>query len=243
MNEDENLYDKLTEMFGSFPENISILEETINIDTQLEYFENSRLIKEDFNEEDAMSGADLLFDPALSSLEIKSILSRIACVEKVEAYRLIERYMRNPRPEVREWGILAMQESRMLIESELLDENHIFISTGLGGKGNKLRYFVALLSRYEKDFTATQKRIIKSEFEHLLKKSGGEIEKIRFSGNLASLLTIIPISINIKQALDSAIAECNQFGDFLQEDFIVTNVKTLEFDEIRSFLNKDTDIT
>jgi hypothetical protein len=33
-----------------------------------------------------------------------------------------------------------------------------------------------------------------------------------------------------------AIKECNKYGDFLNEEFIVTNVKTLSFTEIKHFL-------
>ena len=36
--------------------------------------------------------------------------------------------------------------------------------------------------------------------------------------------------------LDEAINECNLYGDFLNDDFVVTNVKKLSFQEIKEFL-------
>ena len=239
MEESENLYDKIREIFGGFPDNLNILEETIDIDLQMEYFENSRLIKLDIDQEKTMENAGSLFDEGLSIDEIKGMLSKLASVERVEAYRIIEKYMQNPQPSLREWGILALQESRMLIESKLLDENHVFISTGLGGKGNKLRYFVVLLARDNITLNPTQRKVIKNEFRYTLNKYGGEIEEFNFSGYLATLMTVIPMDVTIKQLFDEAINECNQFGDFLVKNFIITNVKALDFDEIRNFLKKN----
>jgi hypothetical protein len=45
--ENENIYDKLMELFGKVPENFSILEEQIDIKTQMSYFEESKRIKEE----------------------------------------------------------------------------------------------------------------------------------------------------------------------------------------------------
>ena len=44
--EHENIYDKIMELFGKIPENFSILEEQIDIKTQMGYFEQSKNIKE-----------------------------------------------------------------------------------------------------------------------------------------------------------------------------------------------------
>ncbi len=48
--------------------------------------------------------------------------------------------------------MLAFQENKMLLESSLLDENQILISTGLGGKGMKLRYFTVMQTFDRKGF-------------------------------------------------------------------------------------------
>lgn len=238
MEEHENLYDKIKEIIGKPPESLNILEETIDLDTQLEYFENARQIKSCLDQEEVMREAESLFNHDLSPEETKILLSRLASVDMVEAFRIIERYMKNPDPLARDWGILALQESKMLIESKLLDENQVFISTGLGGKGNKLRYFVVLLANRNIPFNTTQKKIVKIEFEHILSKYGGEIEEYCFREYIATLMTIIPMDVTIKSVLNEAIDDCNQYGNFLVENFIITNVKELSFDEIIDFLQK-----
>jgi len=124
----------------------------------------------------------------------------------------------------------------MLLESLLLDENHVFISTGLGGKGEKLRYFIVLFGKENSDFTELQKKIIRNEFHIHLKKYNSELEELNFSGSLANMLAMIPMKVIIKQIFTEAIKECNQYGDFLVSNFIITNVKELSFDEIREYV-------
>ena len=126
----------------------------------------------------------------------------------------------------------------MLLESKILNENKVFISTGLGGKGDKLRYFVVLIGRNISEFSEIHKKIIQNEFEMTLRKYNAEIEEIEYSQAFATLLTIVPLNVTIKQVFKEAIDESNLYGNFLIPNFIITNVKTLSFDEIRDFLEK-----
>ena len=239
MEENENIYQKIRELFGISPDKLNVLQEIINIDLQIEYFETSENVKKNMNEEHVMHEAERIFDDNLGVGDKKILLSQIASIDKVRAYRIIEKYMQDPDPLLREWGTLALQESKMLLETKLLDENQIFISTGLGGKGNKLRYFVVIMGKSGNLLNATQKKIISNEFETTLKKYQAEIEEIKFSDHIATLMTVIPMDVTIKHLFDEAIMECNQFGDFLIPNFIITNVKALQFDEIKDFLKKN----
>lgn len=242
MEEEDNIYDKIQEIFGQFPDNLNILEESINIDLQMEYFEYSKKIKKDLVPGNVLDSKDQLFDNSLATSARKKLLVQLASLEEVEAYRAIEKYLQNPDKELKDWGILAFQESRMLLQSKFLDENQVFISTGLGGKGSSLRYFVVLLSREDTIFTDLQKKIIGNEFEYTLKKYKGEIETIGFEENFATLLTIVPIKASIRDIFKEAITESNQYGNFLKSNFIVTNVKKLDIDEIKDFIQKQKDI-
>lgn len=242
MEEYENIYEKIRELFGISPDKLNVLQEIVDVDLQIEYFEVARKVKKNINQEKEMNNAQKLFDAGLDQNQKKMLLSKIASIDKVEAYRLIEKYMKNPDPALRDWGILALQESRMLIESKLLDENQIFISTGLGGKGNKLRYFVVIMGKSNKTLNNTQKKIIANEFETTLKKYKAEIEEIKFAAHIATLMVVVPMDVTIKHLFEEAIMECNEYGNFLIPNFIITNVKTLQFDEIMEFLNKNKEL-
>jgi len=238
MEDFENIYDKIKELFGDYPNRLTILEEQIDISLQMEYFEISREVKKNLDKEAIMNNSEKLFDPDYPLASKKELLPMLASIEKVEAYRIIERFLKDPPPELRNWAVLALQESKMLIESRLLDENKVFISTGLGGKGNKLRYFVVIIGKNITEFSELQKKIIKNELEMTLKKYNSRIEEMNFLCSFATLLTIVPMNVTIKQVFREAINECNQFGNFLAENFIITNVKVLNYNEIREFIKK-----
>ena len=112
----------------------------------------------------------------------------------------------------------------------------MFISTGLGGKGSLLRYFIVLLSKKRNALNEIQKKIIHGEFEFLLNKNDSELESITFYDKFVTMVVLIPLHITIKEFFREGINECNQFGNFLRANFLVTNVKQLSADEINEFL-------
>ena len=237
MESNENIYDKIKELLGSLPSKLNVLEEKIDIELQMEYFEQSRRERNKLTHNSCLDSSSRLFSDEVSNTEKKCILAGIASLPEIEAYRTIERFLTGNPGELRNWGILALQECRMLLGSLLLDENHVFISTGLGGKGHKLRYFIVLFGKEKKDFKEFQRKIIQNEFEICLKKYHSEMEELKFSGSIASMLVMIPMKVNIKNLFTEAIKDCNQFGDFLISNFIITNVKELSFDEIRTYVD------
>ena len=188
--ENENIYDKIRELLGNSPGNFNILEEKIDIDLQMQYFEISKNVKENLDQETVLKNKEDIFDPTLPEKTRMTRFAELASIENVEAYRTIEKYISSSQNVLKEWAILALQESRMLLESRLLDENRVFISTGLGGKGTKLRYFVVLLLKEGKEFSDLNKKIVHNEVEMILQKHKGEIEKISFAANYATLLVM-----------------------------------------------------
>lgn len=241
MEDHENIYDKIREILGASPGTLNIMENEIDVGLQMEYFEFSRKIASEREDSWAMDQIGFLNDPETSPELKKQLLARLASVEKIEAFRTIENYCEKAEPDLRDWSLLALQESRMHLESELLGENQVFISTGLGGKDNKLRYFVVLISRMRKELTEFQRSIIEKEFSYSVEQNGGEIEEFDASGYLATFQVLVPLHCTVKNVFGAGIEECNQYGDFLRDNCIVTNVKKLTFNEIEDFIERKTD--
>lgn len=238
MDDNENLLDKIREMFGGIPGQFNVMEEQIDIDLQMNYFDLSRNVKEKLEEETVIDDALRLFDPETEEGEKKSLLCRLASLDKPEAFRIIEKYLAIPDHDLHYWALMALQESKMLLESKFLDENQVFISTGLGGRGDKLRYFVVLIGNRFSDFSIHQKKLIKAELETCLRHNRSELEKLEFTGHIARLMVVIPLNVTIKDVFDEVINECNIYGDFLMKNFIITNVKELSYEEVIDFLSK-----
>jgi len=241
MEEHENLYEKIQEILGGSPGTLKILEQQIDMDLQVEYYECSKKLKNELDESWAYDHMQYLTEAGYSIDVKKEILARLASIENVACYRAIESFSDKAEEPLRDWALLALNESRMQLESKIMEENQVFISTGLGGVGQKLRYFVVLMSRTEEDLTPTHQMVIRNEFEDVLKKYDARMEEVSFSGFLATILLLLPMNFSLKMVFQEAINECNQYGDFLKSDFIVTNVKTLSFEEIKKFLENKSD--
>jgi hypothetical protein len=240
MEEQENIYKRIQEAISSLPENFSILEEQIDVELQMEYFNYSRDMKSGFSEELIFQHHNDLFNTDVPIEEKKNLLVLLASQDKVEAFRTIEKYARNPDPELRSWSILALQESRMVIQSSLMDEQQVYISTGLGGKDQKLRYFAVFIGSEEvKKYTPVQQRLIQTELEYVLHNYKGNLEEISFQDELAIAIMLLPVKTDIQSVFNSVINECNQYGDFVRNDIIITNVKRMTVDEIKQFINRN----
>lgn len=237
--EENNIYKKIQDAISSLPQNFSVLEEQIDIELQMEYFNYGRDLTPGFTPEVIMEHRGDLFDETVPLDEKKNLLVLLASLEKVEAFRIIEKYAKNPDPELREWSILAMQESRMVLQSSLMDEQQVYISTGLGGRGQKLRYFVVMIGRDDNvDYSPVQKKLVQTELEYAVKHNDGELEEVTFDKNMAIALMLLPVKSDLQGVFSSVINECNQYGDFIRPDIIITNVKRMTVDEIKRFVNK-----
>jgi hypothetical protein len=238
--EEENIYKRIQEAISSLPENFSILEEQINVELQMEYFNYGKDLNRNFSPEYILEHQADLFNPEIPVSEKKNLLVLMASIEKVEVFRTIEKYAKSPDPELKDWSILALQESRMVIQSSLLDEQQVYISTGLGGKGINLRYFTVFIGNENVEiYSPSQRKLIQTELEYALSKNEGIIEEIKFEENLAIALLLLPVKSDIKNVFSSVINEVNQYGDFVRPDIIITNVKRMEINEIKSFINRD----
>lgn len=240
---DEEFYNDIQKMFEDLPGNFNILEEQIDLEVQMKYFELSKKVKEEESEKKYLEFADELFLPETELDRKKEILIGLAGVDDVKAYRALEKFLEQAGAEIRSWAVLALQENRMLLQTSLLDEQQFFISTGLGGKGKKLRYYVVFINRNRhKILTKTQQKLVKDELIFGLKPEEGEFESIEFSEGFCTALVLLPVTADIKHVFSNVVEECNQYGNFLEEDMIITNVKVLSRNEILDIINKQNNI-
>ena len=232
----------LNETDGEF----HILEHQIPLETQMEYFKNSNrlrnfliplksVMKED--KADYIKLVPKLYNPEISTTDKKQILSILAVSKQVKSYRILEKYLQAPDNELTDWAYMALMESRMTLESELTDEKFIYISTGLGGKGQKLRFYILLLSASGDPFVDYQQQVIESEFAYTLSHEDGEIEQFTIKREYIEMLDLVPIQSDIKKILRRVIQECNQYGNFISDRVTVTNVRKLTDKEIAKIID------
>jgi len=233
-NTDENINDKLREVLGKMPDKLKIFDGTIDIGLQLEYFEFSSGLKK----KNTLSGDEIIaLSPELYSKDAgvdrkKEILVLLSSVDRPEAYRIIEKFVDAGDLELKNWAILAFQESVMLLEASLLEETRVFLSSGLGGRDGKLRYQLVIAVKEGYEMSDYREKIIINEFETELKAKKSILEKIEFTGKYSIIEALVPFDVNLRELFRRAIRECNRYGNFIDTDFVVTNIKRLEIDEI-----------
>lgn len=216
-----------------------ILEDLVPIEEQMEYFLYFDKLRRENNTFDRNEEVSLLFSPEESVDRKKRSLTLLASIPDVGAYRSIETYHNSPmEPELTHWSSMALVSSRIILSSDLSGHQQIYISSGLGGQDKKLRFFSLFTTANRQNFTDLQKEIVEREFTFQIKKIEVEIEKFEIRDNYFTILLLFPFDKDVRSVLNAAVAECNQYGNFLDTKFLFTNVKILSEKEIDKILKK-----
>ncbi len=237
-----NMTGDFEQFLESFDEqNYFMIEEEIDIEIQNKYFKHSQKNNPQLAKEEVMSNVPLLSDKKVSKEEKKRILSQLASLKDVEAYRVLEKECRSfDDEELNTWSILAYNECKMILHGSLKNEQQIFISTGLGGKNGKFRYFVALLPHQDiESFSEFHQNFIHKELEFTLSQNNSELEKeVEIGDSYMSYKVLVPVKANIPKIFRQVIENCNQLAPFVSKQFIITNVGEMDAQEIQEFIDE-----
>ena len=234
MKNDRNALKDLQHSLDNVKGNLHVLETNVPVEKQMEYFRFSEAIRNNIiNGSLVEEQIKVLASNESAPSETKYALAVLAVSGNVKAYRAIEAYNEQHSDD---WTAMALMQAKITLESEFSDEKQIFISTGLGGKGRQLRFFAFFKSTRGKIFSEYQKNLIEKEIPFYIQKHQGIPEEIQIQDNYFTLLFLIHIQVDIRILLEEAINECNQYGDFIDKGFIITNVKVFTEEEIQNEL-------
>jgi hypothetical protein len=245
MSEKNNKQDSSNErsIFSSLPEKFNILDEEVDVAVQFEYIRQAKKYKKSLKVNTA--GSDIseavlienyrqeLFSEATEPERLKRILIELANNESPAAFRLIESFLEVTPSNLRSWTLMAFQECKMGIESQLLGERPVYVSTGLGGKDNKLRYSIAFRQTEGIAFEDYQQKLLQSEVVFSVGSVEGVVEESVFDTEFAVFKVLIPSSVPLKEVFDEVISNCNTIVEFVSESVIITNYKNLLPAELR----------
>jgi hypothetical protein len=220
-------------------DNFTLIDEPIDLSAQKEYFSFSETI--DFDNVDykeVLTGSDRLFYKDTPIESKKKILILLAHLGTPESSKILEKYLKSSEANLKDWALLSLKECRMFVESVLLKEEGGFISTGLGGKDNKLRYYFIVSSKDGLPFSDSHRNTLKREFETASHKHKSEIEEINFEATYAMIGMLIPMYIAVGEIIEEGISECNNIGEFLSLGYYVTNVGKPTYEEISEYLEE-----
>jgi hypothetical protein len=232
----ENILGRIREILGD-EHSFSILQEVVDIDLQMRYFEMSKRYRRVLSLEEVEEAHTLLFSTNPDENDLRLALVCLAATPEVSAFRVLEEYVNSVDQNHRGWAVLAYGECRVNLESQLLDQSQVFISTGLGGHEDRLRYFTVMLSK-SGNFTSLQEEVITKELHFYLERSNSIVEDLQFNGKSVSITSLIPLDVALQPLFNDVIHSCNSLGQFLSDDMIITNVRRLTVDDIDDILLK-----
>jgi hypothetical protein len=244
MRDKNSALDDFRNSIGKLGGNIHILEEPVPVEEQMSYFAFSEKVKKghfrydvlDMSEYDIM---ELLTDEEVPLTKKKSILAALAVARSVKQYRILEHYLQLCSSDTRGWTLMALMEARIGLETDLSGEKQVFISSGLGGKKDKMRFYVLFFTKNGQILEPYQYAVVRDEGRFLLEKQGCRLEHISCGEKYVEMLALVPIGADVKVIFSSVITGCNEFGDFLSQTFTVTNVKILGKEEIDAIILKN----
>ncbi len=188
----------------------------------IDYIENSH----DFdakiltNEEIAQLGKRLV-DVETGIDDKKKALGILAHRGDLQAYGYLKQYAEQPDRELEEWAKLALGECALFLHGDICgDDDSDFVFTGVGKNNNMLRIYLMVLPHEGKHFEVWQHAIIEKEMTYVARDLECEsVEWFDCNPHYVGFSVLIPVTISIAQFIEKGIAACNEFGDFVMEEY------------------------
>jgi len=238
----DNLYEHIRQILGTDFKVAQILEREIPLADQMDFIEKSDALKaSSFPTTSEISNVAILGELLLretEELKMMDILVRLANIQSPKAYRLIEDFEQNADGKIKNWAYLALQSLRVKLESFFLEENAILVSSGLGGKDNKLRYFAAFSLLNVDFFTSSQMKVIQSEVYFFSEKNMAVVENIHFFINYVSIEILLPLDISIRSFFADIIHSCAELGLDMNKRMVITNTRKMSNQEVIEYFNQ-----
>jgi len=214
--------------------NLHVLETNVPVEKQMEYFRFSEKIKNlDIGDEEVEEHIKILNSAVSSVPVIQYTLVCLASSGNVKAYRAIETYNEIHSDD---WSSMALLQAKITLQTQLSDEKQIFISSGLGGKGDLIRFYAFFKSTDNEFFSEYQRNLIEKEIPYYIENYNGVTEEIDIRDNYFTILFLIQFRTDVKKILEEVVFECNQYGNFINNGFIITNMKVFSEEEIQKEL-------
>jgi len=229
----------LVQMLGISPKSLRVLDIAIPAQVQMGYFMISLSIRKlekliPFDELTLKINNPLEYD------NLKLILVSLARHGSVDAYRILEHFSnQTDNIDLKQWCLMALQECRMLLESELMNEQLVYFSSPLGSRDNKPRYQVIIFRPLSHTIKKKEFVFIEQEILDICAMSNCILDDIYYKKNYVSLLLFIPLDIIVEQFLISLIETINDtLQHYFSEHIICTNMKQYSARKITNTINK-----
>jgi len=230
-------HDNIQEFLASLPQRLVMLEEGIDLKTLKEYLEYSHSFERGkLSEEETLHLASILSDEGIKDDDKKKVLTMLAHLGSITAFKEIAKYYESAGEPLKNWATIALQECRMFLENELSDEEVGFVSTALGGSGNKMRMYFMVLPLDGALFSETQQNIIKEEFMLIAKEHDTHVEAVDLHNHYVGFKILLPLDVTLARVVEGGNSKCNELGEFVLQHYYATNQNIPNPDEVETII-------
>ncbi len=240
MNDKRNeLQDLLLKLSGKKIENFQVISEPIDMNIQLAYLEFKTKDKLKYVPEFKPIYLDELKKSFISLQDWSKNMCILGSSGDVEILRLLESIYDSFVEDKKQWCYLAIKDIQMTLESELLETSSVYISTGLGGKGSKIRYFAAMIVKDKSLFSNSDFRsLIKGEIDMFFMQKYHELELVNVTDKYITIKFLKEILEDVQGFIKQLVEKLKEYGDLFEDSILITNVKELPENEIMSYIDK-----
>ena len=187
----------------------------------LDYIENAHNFDScDLTDAEVEQWGNVLFNTDTILDEKKKALGILAHVGNLNAYEYLKKYAGQPDKEMETWAALALGECTLFLHADLSGEDDTdFIFTGVGPKNDMLRIYVLLLPQEGEIFKDWQNKTIENELTYVARDLKCLIEWFDCKEIYTSFSLLMPTNLAINTIIKIGINNCNQFGNFLLEEY------------------------
>ena len=231
--------EELSELLASLPEKLQTIKSDVEItpEEQGAYIDyHNKIYLDKYPEEQVLKEGGSLFKRDFPLEEKKRICFCLAHFGTLESFKMLDKYLEKPDKELTAWAVLCIEECRMFLESELMDEDRAVVIGGAGGDGNRMRFYFIVTSPKERDFSQREKTTIEGGYAKIEKELDTKIEYIEFSHNYALISVLIPMDIAPEDFVMSGQKQCNKSYALLREHYYASNMKKPDEDVIQEYL-------
>ncbi len=151
----------------------------------------------------------------------KKSLGILAHLGDLQAYKYLKEYAENPDTELEEWAKLAYGECTLFLHGDICGDDECgFVFTGVGKNNNMLRIYYMVLPHEGQLFASWQHDIIRKEMSWVaadIKCEG--IEWFDCQPHYVGFSLLQSLNVSISQFIDTSIAACNEFGNFVMPEY------------------------
>jgi len=221
------------DIFNNNLRKVNIIETEIDYDDEKFYAEFTNKLSNKIisyiEKEDLSVFIDIL-NKTNKIIEIKAILIFIVFHASVESFRFLEQYYKKCSSNVKSFACLSLTKSRLIIESKLYNKEDIpvYICSGLGGKEDKLKYFIAYF--FQNELKTDEFSFLSYEIKNIITEQySGDIEEINYKHDVIYFFSYIPINQKIKTICEKIREDiATLYKNELKSVFVCNDKKTIQ---------------